>query len=228
MVPRHHGASRSYPQWRKSDPAKWSTNAAADPKERQISALRLIDAVVAALAALVLTASTAMICLNVFYRYAVLGWLRTLSETEAWAESLYQPLDAWLGAISVTADEVPGLLLVWIAFLGAYLAMRKGGHISFGLVMESLVGAVPVARQNDRRLGPGGVSHPGDRPVGAHDPGRRRHRDRDRERGPGLVHADPAACRRAADRLACGADSRPLARRRLIPWPGPSSRCCSC
>ncbi len=109
------------------------------PSEDQpIAPLRLIDAVVAALAALVLTASTAMICLNVFYRYAVLGWLRGLAESAAWAEMLYRPLDTWLGAISVTADEVPGLLLVWIAFLGAYLAMRRGGHISFDLVVEKI------------------------------------------------------------------------------------------
>ncbi len=37
------------------------------------------------------------------------------------------------------ADEVPGYLLVWIAFLGAYLMLRRDGHISF----ETLVDALP-------------------------------------------------------------------------------------
>ena len=33
---------------------------------------------------------------------------------------------------------MPGLLLVWVAFLGAYLAMRKEGHIGFDLLTDSL------------------------------------------------------------------------------------------
>ena len=103
--------------------------------------LRLVDRCVEALAALVLVASTAMICANVFYRYAVLGWLRGLAERQDWAQPLYRALDAPFGAISVTADEVPGYLLVWLAFLGAYLALRRGGHISFDL----LVGRLPPA-----------------------------------------------------------------------------------
>jgi len=43
-----------------------------------------------------------------------------------------------VGALSITADEVPGLLLVWIAFLGAYLVMRREGHISFDMLVEAL------------------------------------------------------------------------------------------
>ena len=38
----------------------------------------------------------------------------------------------------MTADEVPGFMLVWIAFLGAYLAIRQGGHISFDLLVDKL------------------------------------------------------------------------------------------
>ncbi|WP_108447884.1 TRAP transporter small permease [Halomonas sp. BN3-1] len=69
---------------------------------------RLVETVVGALVAL----TTIAICLNVFYRYV---------------------LDSGL----VWADEVPGFLLVWIAFLGAYLAARKDGHIAFDMLLEA-------------------------------------------------------------------------------------------
>lgn len=101
-------------------------------------ALRKLDAVVGAAAALVLVASTALICCNVFYRYVVLGWLRSLGERLGWADTLYRALDSGLSVISVTADEVPGYLLVWLTFLGAYLAARQGGHIAFDLMVDKL------------------------------------------------------------------------------------------
>lgn len=69
---------------------------------------RLIEFVVGALVAL----TTIAVCLNVFYRYV-------------------------LGSGLVWADEVPGFLLVWIAFLGAYLAARQEGHIAFDMLIEA-------------------------------------------------------------------------------------------
>ncbi len=48
------------------------------------------------------------------------------------------------GSVSVMADEVPGFLLVWIAFLGAYLAMRGQGHIAFDMLSEK---AGPVIKK---------------------------------------------------------------------------------
>lgn len=69
---------------------------------------RLVETIVGALVALTAIA----VCLNVFYRYV-------------------------LGSGLVWADEVPGFLLVWIAFLGAYLAARQEGHIAFDMLVES-------------------------------------------------------------------------------------------
>ncbi|WP_136066028.1 TRAP transporter small permease [Modicisalibacter radicis] len=69
---------------------------------------RLVETIVGALVAL----TTIAVCLNVFYRYV-------------------------LGSGLVWADEVPGFLLVWIAFLGAYLAARQEGHIAFDMLVES-------------------------------------------------------------------------------------------
>lgn len=100
--------------------------------------LKLADRVVQALAVLCLVVSTTMVCANVFYRYVVLDWLRSLTEELPSLVPLFDVLNGFFGAISVTADEVPGLLLVWIAFLGAYMALRQGGHIAFDLLVERL------------------------------------------------------------------------------------------
>ena len=98
----------------------------------------LIDRVVRTAAVFCLIASAAMIIANVFYRYVILGWLASWSKQAAWITPLYESLNGLFGAVSVTADEVPGYLLVWIAFLGAYLAMRRDGHISFDVLVDAL------------------------------------------------------------------------------------------
>ena len=100
--------------------------------------LKHIDRVVTALAVCCLAASTAMIIANVFYRYVVLDWLGAAARQIAWLRPVYESLNDVFGAVSVTADEVPGYLLVWIAFLGAYLALRKDGHISFDALLDAL------------------------------------------------------------------------------------------
>ncbi len=99
---------------------------------------RLLDRAIGALAALLVAGSAAAVCLNVFYRYVVLDWLRNGAESLPWLGPVYRLFDAMLAPVSVTADEVPGFMLVWIAFLGAYLAIRRGGHISFDLLVEKL------------------------------------------------------------------------------------------
>ena len=100
--------------------------------------LRRLDRLVEAMAVLCLVVSTGMICANVFYRYVVLGWLREGSRTVAWLVPVFDVLNGFFGTISVSADEVPGYLLVWIAFLGAYLALRRDGHIAFDLFLNAL------------------------------------------------------------------------------------------
>lgn len=97
---------------------------------------RILDRIFGALAALLVAASAGAICLNVFYRYVVLGWLRNGAEHWPWLSGPYRLFDGLLAPVSVTADEVPGFMLVWIAFLGAYLALRRDQHISFGLLVE--------------------------------------------------------------------------------------------
>ncbi|MBZ9560102.1 MULTISPECIES: TRAP transporter small permease [Modicisalibacter] len=69
---------------------------------------RLVRVVVGALVA----ATAVAVCLNVFFRYVLNSGL-------------------------VWADEVPGFLLVWIAFLGAYLAARDDGHIAFDMLVDA-------------------------------------------------------------------------------------------
>lgn len=96
----------------------------------------IIDRIIEVLAGSALIVSASMILINVFNRYVVLGWLRNSGESVEFAAWLYKIADGILSPISATGDEVPGLLLVWIAFLGAYLAYRKGGHISFDMFVD--------------------------------------------------------------------------------------------
>ncbi len=101
-------------------------------------ALRALDRAVEAVAVTIFTASCLFIFLNVLNRYLVLGLLRDLAKDWEGLRPFYFGIRDALGSIVVTADEVPGLLLVWIAFLGAYLAMRREGHIAFDLLAQSL------------------------------------------------------------------------------------------
>ena len=106
--------------------------------------LRLLDRVVEGTAVLAFAVSSLLICINVVNRYLILGFLRTTAGEYDWLQPVYLFLREAFGSVSVTADEVPGLLLVWVAFLGAYLTMRRNGHISFDLLAESL--SAPLRR----------------------------------------------------------------------------------
>ncbi len=99
---------------------------------------RLADRLIEGIAVLSFAVSSLFICINVINRYVVLGAMRELSRQFEAVTPIYLFFREWLGAISVTADEVPGFLLVWVAFLGAYLAFRRDGHISFDLLVNSL------------------------------------------------------------------------------------------
>lgn len=100
--------------------------------------IRLLDKTAEALAVLAFALSSAFIFLNVLNRYIVLGFFRNLAKTHENLRPLYFSVRDVLSNIVVTADEVPGLLLVWVAFLGAYIAMRQEGHIAFTLFLEKL------------------------------------------------------------------------------------------
>ena len=99
---------------------------------------RLVDRLIEGIAVVAFAVSSIFICINVINRYLVLGALRELSRDYEVVAPVYLFFREWLGAISVTADEVPGFLLVWVAFLGAYLALRREGHISFDLLIDAL------------------------------------------------------------------------------------------
>jgi len=101
--------------------------------------LRELDRTVEAIAVAALTASTIMISAGVVYRYAVLDWLRGAALQADWLVPVYQAASDGFAPIGATLEEVPGYLLVWIAFLGAYLALRRGGHIA----VDTLVRALP-------------------------------------------------------------------------------------
>ncbi|MCV6547022.1 MAG: TRAP transporter small permease subunit [Cohaesibacter sp.] len=100
--------------------------------------LRLLDKIVEAMAVLIFAISSAFVFLNVVNRYLVLGLLRDWAKTNEAMRPFYFWVRDLFGNIVVTADEVPGFLLVWVAFLGAYLTMRREGHIAFELIEESL------------------------------------------------------------------------------------------
>jgi len=99
--------------------------------------MRIIDKIVEVVAIAAFVASSLFICINVLNRYLVLGAMRNMARDAEWLRPAYFFVRDIFGSISVTADEVPGLLLVWVAFLGAYLTMRRDGHISFDMLVNA-------------------------------------------------------------------------------------------
>ena len=65
------------------------------------------------LAATLVAATVVITCAAVYYRYV-------LNSALLWPE------------------EIAGYLLVWISFIGAYLALRREGHLSFELLLDRL------------------------------------------------------------------------------------------
>ncbi|MEO9959687.1 MAG: TRAP transporter small permease [Nisaea sp.] len=98
----------------------------------------MIDRAAEALAIIAFTVSSAFVFLNVLNRYLILGLFRDMAKDFESLRPAYLAVRDLLSGVVVTADEVPGLLLVWVAFLGAYLAMRREGHIAFDMVLERL------------------------------------------------------------------------------------------
>lgn len=99
--------------------------------------MRMLDRIIALVAGLSLVTSTILILINVANRYLVQGGLLALADNEI-LPGLYEFADLYFSEISAMADEVPGLLLAWVAFLGAYLTMRDGGHITFDMLVDKL------------------------------------------------------------------------------------------
>jgi TRAP-type C4-dicarboxylate transport system permease small subunit len=79
-----------------------------------------IDSAVDAVLASIILAMTAVIVISVFYRYV-----------------LNMPL-SW-------TDEIARIMIVWLSFVGGYMALREGKHIGFDLVVKKLAPPVRAA-----------------------------------------------------------------------------------
>ena len=104
--------------------------------------MQWVDRVIEMVAVLAFAASSFLILLNVFNRYVILDWMRNAAKTWTAFDPAYRFFRDGLGSWSVMADEVPGYLLVWIAFLGSYLVLRREGHISFDMILDALPPAI--------------------------------------------------------------------------------------
>lgn len=102
------------------------------------SLINKLDKVILILASVILLSATAMLIFAVMYRYVVIDFFGIYLEDYIIANTIYQFLTTYLDTLSATTDEVPGYLLVWLSFLGAYLAERESLHIKFDLFVESL------------------------------------------------------------------------------------------
>lgn len=109
---------------------------------------RVIDRVMEAAAALCLAASAFIIFANVLYRYVVLGWMRRFAEHADWFAPISNYLELLFLPAAAAAGEFPGYLLIWISFLGAFLAQRQDLHIRF----EGATDMLPVAVQKPLRI----------------------------------------------------------------------------
>ena len=115
-------------------------------------ALRTLDKIVEAAAVAAFAVSSLFIFLNVLNRYLVLGAFRNLARDYEGLRPAYSTVRGALGNHRCTADEVPGYLLAWVAFLGAYLAMRREGHIAFDMLVERCPALATRYNRLERRL----------------------------------------------------------------------------
>ncbi|MDD3343871.1 MAG: TRAP transporter small permease [Sulfurospirillaceae bacterium] len=100
--------------------------------------LIIIDRTVTVLSVFLLIVSASSLLFAIFYRYAIMTHLRELSEVYLWLAPTFHFLSNALADISTTTDEIPGFILVWISFLGAYLVEREANHIRFDMLVEAL------------------------------------------------------------------------------------------
>lgn len=102
------------------------------------SFIKKLDKVILILASFILLSATFMLIFAVMYRYIIIDFFGIYLEDYAFANSLYEFFMTYFDTLSATTDEIPGYLLVWLSFLGAYLAERENLHIKFDLFVESL------------------------------------------------------------------------------------------
>ena len=88
--------------------------------------LSKLDTSIYVVAGIALLSATALLLFSVTYRYTI----ASLDGLEVLADLLSN--------ISVTADEIPGYLLIWVSFLGAYLAIRDNLHIKCDMFLEMI------------------------------------------------------------------------------------------
>ncbi|RXJ78069.1 C4-dicarboxylate ABC transporter substrate-binding protein [Arcobacter sp. F155] len=97
-----------------------------------------LDKIILILASIILLCATSMLIFAVFYRYVVIDFLGIYLEEFVIANTIYEFFTIYFDTLSATTDEIPGYLLVWLSFLGAYLAERENLHIKFDLLVDSL------------------------------------------------------------------------------------------
>lgn len=102
------------------------------------SLIKKLDKGVLILASIILLSATGMLIFAVIYRYVVIDFFGIYLEDYAIAIAIYDFITTYFDTLSATTDEIPGYLLVWLSFLGAYLAERENLHIKFDLFVESL------------------------------------------------------------------------------------------
>lgn len=100
--------------------------------------IKKLDKGVLILASSILLIATGMLIFSVFYRYVIIDFFGIYLEEYTFANAIYEFITTYFDTLSATTDEIPGYLLVWLSFLGAYLAERKNLHIKFDLLIESL------------------------------------------------------------------------------------------
>lgn len=98
--------------------------------------MNTLEKYISFIASSILVLSISMILLNVFYRYVLLGLVVDYFGDYDSIMSGVDYIDVLVGDIVVTSDEIPGYLLIWISFLGAFMAARNPGHINFDLIIN--------------------------------------------------------------------------------------------